>query len=371
MIRLPNLSVITSYFKQMQELANKIKAWGKELGFQQVGITDVDLSRYHTDFYTWLAEKFHGEMGYMERNTELRAYPEKLVAGAIRIISVRMDYLPPSFDALHVLNNKNLAYVSRYALGRDYHRLIRKRLQQLADRVKAEVNETSYRVFCDSAPVLEKPIAEKAGLGWIGKNTLLLNSKAGSWFFLGEIFTNLPLPLDEPLAKKSHCGSCTACIDICPTKAIVAPYQLDARRCISYLTIELRGSIPVEFRKMMGNRIYGCDDCQLCCPWNKFAKLSVERDFYPRHALDACTLVELFMWSEAEFLKKTEGSAIRRIGHALWLRNIAVALGNARTPLDKNQDRLIIAALKARLDHPSDLVREHVVWALTQVGMVD
>jgi len=342
----------------MQELAKKIKNWGTSLGFQQVGITDVDLSSYHADFHAWLSQQFHGEMHYMGRHIEKRLQPAELVPGTVRIISVRMDYLPPAFSALTILNDANKAYISRYALGRDYHRLMRKRLQTLAEKIEGEVRETRYRAFCDSAPVLEKPLAQKAGLGWIGKNTLLLNSKAGSYFFLGEIFTNLPLPIDAPLAKKSHCGSCTACIDICPTNAIVAPYQLDARRCISYLTIELRGSIPVEFRKQMGNRIYGCDDCQLCCPWNKFAKLTGEMDFYPRHQLDACTLIELFAWSEIDFLKKTEGSAIRRIGYECWLRNIAVALGNAPT------DQAVIDALSAKRDHPSLLVREHVEWAL-------
>ena len=350
-------SFITPSFKQMQELAKQIKTWGISLGFQQVGITDVDLSSYHGDFQEWLAKQFHGEMEYMSRHGDKRTHPDQLVPGTTRIISVRMDYLPPAFDALRTLKNNNKAYISRYALGRDYHRLIRKRLKALAEKIESAVPNTEYRVFCDSAPVLEKPIAEKAGLGWIGKNTLLLNSKAGSWFFLGEIFTNIPLPIDEPLGKK-HCGSCTACIDVCPTNAIVAPYQLDARRCISYLTIELRTSIPIEFRKAMGNRIYGCDDCQLFCPWNKFAKLTGEADFHPRHTLDACDLVELFAWTEDEFFKKTEGSPIRRIGYECWLRNLAVALGNA-----KSTDE-VISALKARADHPSAMVREHVMWAL-------
>lgn len=339
--------------------ANTIKEWGLKLGFQQVGITDADLSQYEPRVQTWLAKGLHGTMDYMEKHGVKRTRPAELVPNTIRIISVRMDYLPPNTAIFAMLNNPEKAYISRYALGRDYHRLMRHRLAQLAEKITDVFAESGYRVFCDSAPVLEKPIAEKAGLGWIGKHTNLINSKAGSWFFLGEIFTDAPLIMDEPITK-SHCGSCTACIDVCPTQAIIGPYQLDARRCIAYLTIELRGSIPVELRPLIGNRIYGCDDCQLVCPWNKFAKYTQEKDFHPRHNLAFATLLELFAWTEEEFLKKTEGSAIRRIGYECWLRNIAVALGNAPT------HESIVSALQKRLHHSSDLVREHVVWALEQ-----
>jgi len=341
----------------MQQLANNIKQWGLELGFQQIGITDTDLSRYEQRFLDWLAAGFHGKMDYMEKHGVKRSRPQELVPGTIRIISARMDYLPPDVSSLTVLEDPNKGYISRYALGRDYHRLMRKRLDSLAQKISAEVNEFGYRVFSDSAPVLEKSIAEKAGLGWIGKHTNLINSKAGSWFFLGEIYTNIPLPIDTP-QEKTHCGSCTACIEVCPTQAIIGPYQLDARRCISYLTIELREAIPVELRPMLGNRIYGCDDCQLFCPWNKFAQHTKEKDFHPRHRLTAPELITLFAWDENEFLRKTEGSAIRRIGHECWLRNIAVALGNA--PFDEK----ILNALQSRAQHTSALVREHVEWAL-------
>lgn len=339
-------------------LAEQIKQWGRELGFQQIGITDTDLSCYEPRFLEWLNKNFHGEMNYMSAHGTKRYRPAELVPGTLRIISARIDYLPPNANIVETLQNKNKAYVSRYALGRDYHKLIRKRLQKLAEKITAVVDSFGYRVFADSAPLLEKPLAEKAGLGWIGKNTNLINSKAGSWFFLGEIFTDLPLPVDSPL--KNHCGTCSACIQICPTQAIVAPYKLDARRCISYLTIELRGSIPVEFRKMIGNRIYGCDDCQLVCPWNRFAKPTDEKEFHPRHALDRADLISLFLWTEEEFFKKTEGSAIRRIGYISWLRNIAVALGNAPFHPD------IIQALQKRLEYQSEIVREHVEWALRQ-----
>lgn len=340
-------------------LREDIKQWGKKLGFQQVGITDTDLSKYEQRFLDWLAHGFHGEMDYMARHGTKRSRPADLLPGTLRIISVRMDYLPPDTSIAEVLQNPNKGYVSRYALGRDYHKLMRKRLDQLAQQIAAEVGSFGYRAFCDSAPVLEKSIAEKAGLGWIGKHTNIINSKAGSWFFLGEIYTDLPLPIDPP-QEKSHCGSCTACITICPTQAIVAPYQVDARRCISYLTIELRGSIPLELRPLLGNRIYGCDDCQIVCPWNKFAKHTQENEFHPRRNLHTPELLDLFAWSEAEFLRYTEGSAIRRIGHECWLRNIAVALGNA--PYDERIEQ----ALTAKLNHPSALVREHVEWALNQ-----
>lgn len=338
-------------------IINKIKQWGMELGFQQIGITDTNLSQYESTFRLWLEKKFQGTMEYMAKQADLRLHPAKLHTGTIRILSARMDYLPPNTDIFSTLNHPHKAYVSRYALGRDYHKLIRKRLSLLARKLEAEVNDHRYRAFCDSAPVLEKPLAEKAGLGWIGKHTNLIHPKAGSWFFLGEIYTNIPLPIDEP-QQKSHCGSCTACIDVCPTKAIIAPYQLDARRCISYLTIELRDTIPLEFRPLIGNRIYGCDDCQLVCPWNKFAKTTGEKDFYPRHELHASTLLQLFAWTEKEFLEKTAGSAIRRIGYACWLRNIAIALGNAP------KDTSILAALYAKLPTVNSMVGEHITWAI-------
>jgi len=339
-----------------QQLALEIKHWGRELGFQQIGITDVDLTHYEERFLQWLQQQFHGEMHYMTEHGRKRYHPEDLVPGTIRIISARMDYLPPDTNMLKTLQNPTLAYVSRYALGADYHKLIRKRLALLAKKISAKTMQQGYRAFADSAPVLEKPLAEKAGLGWIGKNTNLIHRQAGSWFFLGEIFTNLPLPIDAPV--KNHCGTCNACIDVCPTDAILGPYQLDARRCISYLTIELQGAIPVELRPLIGNRIYGCDDCQLVCPWNRFANFTAEKNFHPRHALDTASLLSLFAWDEATFLKNTEGSAIRRIGHERWLRNIAVALGNA--PFDE----AIIHALRLRLPDASLLVKEHIVWAL-------
>lgn len=343
----------------MQELSKRIKQWGKELGFQQIGITDIDLSRYEEQFLNWLRKGFHGSMHYMAKHGGKRYRPPELLPETIRIISARFDYLPPNTAFQTVLNRPEKAYIARYALGRDYHKLIRKRLQCLADKIKSSIPDHRYRVFCDSAPVLEKAIAEKAGLGWIGKHTNLIHPKAGSWFFLGEIYTNLPLPLDESF-KKSHCGSCTACIDICPTKAIVGPYQLDARRCISYLTIESREAIPLHLRSQIGNRIFGCDDCQIICPWNKFAKFTKEKDFHPRHQLDAIDLITLFEWSAETFLKKTEGSAIRRIGYEAWLRNIAVGLGNAPA------NPLMINALKKKLPVASALVQEHILWALDQ-----
>lgn len=341
----------------MNQLAEQIREWGHSLGFQQIGITGLELGDAESRLQTWLTQQFHGTMEYMQKHGSKRTHPEELVPGTLRIISARMDYLPPDTSILETLNDRERAYISRYALGRDYHKLIRKRLDLLAQKIQQHIGNIGYRVFSDSAPIMEKPLAQNAGLGWIGKHTNLINSKAGSWFFLGEIFTDLPLPVDEPVTK-SHCGSCTACMQVCPTNAIVAPYQLDARRCISYLTIELRGSIPVELRPMMGNRIYGCDDCQLFCPWNKFAKHTQEKEFHPRHHLDSASLLELFAWSETAFLRRTEGSAIRRIGYECWLRNIAVALGNAP------HDEKIMAALQKRLAHSSTLVREHIEWAL-------
>lgn len=342
------------------KLALRIKQIGLDLGFDQIGITDTDVQAADQQLQAWLANKYHGSMAYLNENQNLRANPEQLLPGTITILSARMNYLPQDPRIIETLNDPNLAYISRYALGRDYHRLVRNRLKKLAQKILAEVVDIdlTYRPFADSAPVFEKPLAVKSGLGWMGKNTLVLNRDAGSWFFLGELFTNLPLPIDQPIAD--HCGSCTACLDICPTQAIIAPYQLDARRCISYLTIENKGPIPENLRSLIGNRIFGCDDCQLICPWNKFARATREGDFQPRHGLDNRKLVELFNWSEAEFLQKTEGSALRRASYHGWLRNIAVALGNAPTSNE------IIQALIDKQNHPSELVREHVVWALAR-----
>ncbi len=343
-----------------KNLADDIKGWGQDLGFQQVGITKPALAQDEAYLLDWLARGYQGEMTYMQRHGVKRSRPSRLVAGTIRVISVRLDYLPPSSrQPLKVLNNNRLAYISRYAVGRDYHKLMRQRLQKLADKIEQAVGSFGYRCFVDSAPVLEKALARDAGLGWIGKHSNLINPKAGSWFFLGEIYTDLPLAIDPPFTQ-THCGSCEACIDICPTQAIVAPNRVDARRCISYLTIELRDAIPVAYRKLIGNRVYGCDDCQLICPWNKFAKHTEEDDFRVRHGLDAPTLVDLFAWTKARFLRNTAGSAIRRIGYECWLRNIAVGLGNAPSTTET------INALAARKDHPSALVREHVSWALAQ-----
>jgi epoxyqueuosine reductase len=296
-------------------------------------------------------------MEYMARHGTRRSRPANLHPGTLRVISARLDYDPPGArDGWEVIKDPELGFISRYALGRDYHKLMRARLQKLADRMAGEIGPFGYRAFSDSAPVLEKALARNAGLGWIGKHTNLINRRAGSWFFLGELYTDLPLPADK--AESDHCGTCVRCIEVCPTRAIVGPQQLDARRCISYLTIELRGSIPLELRPLIGNRIYGCDDCQLACPWNKFARKSVEPDFAVRHGLDGAALVDLFGWNEADFLARTEGSAIRRIGHEQWLRNIAVAMGNAP------RNTAIIEALQSRAEHPSALVREHVAWAL-------
>jgi epoxyqueuosine reductase len=340
-------------------LAAQVKAWGRELGFQKIGITGVELPEDERRLFDWLAAGRQGEMHYMQRHGTRRARPAELVPGTLRVIAARMDYWPQATGAERVLADPGLAYVSRYALGRDYHKVLRGRLAHLAEQLAAAAGSAGYRAFTDSAPVLEKALARNAGLGWIGKHTNLLDRHDGSWFFLGEIFTDLPLPVDEPVT--AHCGSCTACLDICPTRAIVAPYELDARRCISYLTIELDGPIPEEFRAAMGNRIYGCDDCQLVCPWNRYARVTTEPGFYPRHGLDAPRLVELMAWTEAEFLERTVGSAIRRIGHVRWLRNVAIALGNA-TPGPE-----VVAALEARRAHPSEVVRESVGWALARL----
>jgi len=340
-------------------LAGQIKQWGRELGFAAVGIADGELSAAEAGLLAWLDQGFHGEMDYMAAHGLKRSRPAELVPGTVRVISARLDYYPPaSADPHAVLNDADVAYVSRYALGRDYHKVLRNRLQTLAEKIGVAVGPHHFRVFTDSAPVLEVELAAKSGLGWRGKHTLLLNRQHGSWFFLGEIYTDLPLPVDAPEA--GHCGTCQACIDICPTQAIVAPYTLDARRCISYLTIELKGSIPLELRPLLGNRIYGCDDCQLVCPWNRFAQTAALADFEVRNGFDSAQLVELFAWSETDFNDRLAGSPIRRIGHERWLRNIAVALGNA-PPSPANK-----AALGSRQDHPSELVREHVAWALAR-----
>lgn len=343
----------------LNALAQSIKDWGRELGFQQVGIADVELSEHEAHLKRWLAAGYQGEMDYMAAHGDKRSRPAELVPGTLRVVSLRMDYLPGDTQMAQRLKEPEQAYVSRYALGRDYHKLIRKRLQQLAERIQQQIGTFGYRAFVDSAPVLEKAIAEKAGLGWIGKNTLVLNRKAGSYFFLGELFVDLPLPVDAPHASE-HCGRCSACMDICPTAAFAGPYQLDARRCISYLTIELKGSIPVELRAPIGNRVFGCDDCQIVCPWNRFARPTEQGDFQPRHGLDNSALAELFLWTEPEFLARTEGSPLRRAGYERWLRNLAVGLGNAPSTIP------VLEALNARRDHSSELVREHVEWALQQ-----
>ena len=346
---------------ELGRLATEIKQLGESVGFQKVGISGVELGEDERRLQHWLAEERHGTMRYMQQHGQKRTRPEALVPGTVRVICARMDYWSDqAADARTVLGEKRLGYVARYALGRDYHKVLRSRLRQLARAIETRIGTFGYRVFVDSAPVLEKALARNAGLGWIGKHTNLLDREAGSWFLLGELFTDLPLPVDRPVTE--HCGSCRACLDVCPTQAIVAPYQLDARRCISYLTIELRGSIPEELRTAIGNRVFGCDDCQLFCPWNKFAKPATTGEFAPRHKLDSSALVELFAWSEAQWSTRTQGSAIRRAGYAGWLRNIAVALGNAPT------EPHVIEALRTRLDDPSALVREHVRWALGQHG---
>lgn len=338
---------------------DEIRNWGAELGFAKIGVANIDLSVDEAYFRDWLAAGFNGEMEYMSRHGTKRSRPAELLPGTVSCLSVRMDYWPAeAADAASTLSDPSLAYVSRYALGRDYHKLMRSRLQKLCDRIAQTIGPFGYRAFTDSAPVLEKPLARNAGLGWIGKHTNLIDSEAGSYFFLGEIYVDFELAADD--VSSAHCGSCSACLPACPTGAIVAPYRLDARRCISYLTIELKGSIPLEFRRAIGNRVYGCDDCQLVCPWNKFARPTRERDFAVRHGMDNTKLVSLFAWSEAEFVENTRGSAIARIGYERWLRNLAVALGNAPTSDE------IVAALRARSESESPIVREHVGWALTE-----
>lgn len=346
------------------QLAINIKLWGRELGFQQVGITDIDLSREEPRLQEWLQKNYHGTMEWLSAHGNKRSRPAELIPNTIRAISVRMDYLPGDTQQIKMLKDPTKAYISRYTLGRDYHKLIRKRLSVLAEKIDAALPNNfplkgQHRAFVDSAPVMERPLAEKAGLGWTGKHTLIINSKAGSWFFLGEIFSFLPLPVDHP-KEQNQCGECTACLKVCPTDAFPKPYVLDARRCISYLTIENTGAIPEEFREPIGNRIFGCDDCQAICPWNKYANLTQEKDFNPRHSLDQVDLIDLFQWSEEEFLQKTEGSAIRRAGYEGWLRNIAIGLGNAPS------DEKIIQALETKRNDCSDMVNEHIDWALIQ-----
>jgi epoxyqueuosine reductase len=345
--------------ESLYQLAEQIKQWGRELGFQQVGITDTDLAAHEAHLNRWLDKGYHGEMGFMAKHGTKRTRPDELEPGTRRVISVRMDYLPAEVESAKVLGQPSRAYVSRYALGRDYHKLMRKRLAQLAKHIEQAVGKFGFRAFVDSAPVMERALAQKAGLGWFGKNAMLLNPKAGSLFFLGELYTDLPLPVDAPF-EQEHCGSCSACRTACPTGAIVDDKVVDSRKCISYLTIELHGAIPVEFRRAMGNRVYGCDDCQLVCPFTRFTKITQEEDFSPRHDLDRASLIALFSWGEEEFLNKTAGSPIRRIGYERWLRNLAVGLGNAPWSDD------VEAALWARRAYPSALVREHVAWALDE-----
>ncbi|MCH2191294.1 MAG: tRNA epoxyqueuosine(34) reductase QueG [Gammaproteobacteria bacterium] len=344
-----------------QALVDKIKTWARELGFDAAGITDVDLTDHEKHLDTWIKKGMHGQMDYMHKHGTKRTRPNELVEGTVRVISVRMDYSQENIkQAEKILKDSEIAYISRYALGRDYHKVIRTKLKHLAKRIEAEIGPFGYRVFTDSAPVLEKALAEKSGLGWIGKHSNLLNSKTGSWFFLGEIYVDIDLPIDSPASN--HCGTCRNCIDLCPTQAIVGPYQVDARKCISYLTIELRESIPEKYRKQIGNRIYGCDDCQLVCPWNKFAQATNEKDFTPRAQLTDKKLVDLLDWSEMDFLKHTEGSAIRRIGYQAWVRNIAIGLGNAKS------SNTVISAIKRKLleDNLSEMAIEHLNWAIDQ-----
>jgi epoxyqueuosine reductase len=355
-------------------LARTIKTWGAELGFADVRIADVDLAHAEAGLQAWLDAGCHGEMDYMASHGMKRARPDELVPGTVRAIVARMDYLPLTRgedwrgeETARQLE-PGAAVVSVYARGRDYHKVLRNRLQALAERVKAAVGELGYRVFTDSAPVMELPLAEKAGLGWRGKHTLLLSRAAGSTFFIGEILVDLPLPVDPPTG--AHCGQCQACIEVCPTQAILGPGRLDARRCISYLTIELKGAIPEDLRPLIGNRIYGCDDCQLACPWNKFAQRASLPDFDERNGLGAASLVDLFGWEEEEFNRRMEGSPIRRIGHERWLRNLAVGLGNAAAGDTGKGDAAIVAALRVRAAHPSALVREHVAWALARHGVL-
>ena len=355
-----SLSTSASHSNTPETLRANIEQWSRELGFQQCGISDLDLEKEGAQLRTWLNKKFNGSMAWMSDHGEMRWHPEKLLPGTISVISVRLDYLPPNTRIVAQLKDGDKAYLSRYALGRDYHKLIRKRLSLLAGKIAQNVQcSVIQRPFVDSAPVMEKPLAAKAGLGWVGKNTLLLNRDAGSWFFLGELFTSVALPAHQDPVK-NECGNCRACLKICPTQAFPEPYVLDASRCISYLTIEHKDSIPLEFRKAIGNRVFGCDDCQIVCPWNRFAQASKEADFKPRHGLADSELATLFEWSEDQFLERTAGSPIRRIGYQRWLRNLAIGLGNAPT------SRTVLNALHSRENHSSALVSEHVAWALNE-----
>jgi epoxyqueuosine reductase len=361
MIRTMQKNISNYLLTDLVSLANDIKIWSRELGFQETGVSDAKAEKSHVErgLLEWLNEGYHGNMDYMAKHGIKRSHPDKLIPGTLRVISVRMNYSPPKTrNSWQVMKDSEKAFISRYALGRDYHKVLRGRLQKLADKITAQIGHCNYRVFSDSAPVMEVEWAQRSGLGWRGKHTLLLSREAGSMFFLGEIYTDLPLPVDNPI--DNHCGTCTKCIDICPTKAIIGPYRLDARRCISYLTIENKGSIPESLRPLIGNRVYGCDDCQLICPWNKYAVVTGESDFSVRNGLDNASLVELFSWSKEDFDTRLAGSPIRRIGHEQWLRNLAVGLGNASS--SKN----ISDALKARYNDDSLLVREHVQWALRQ-----
>ncbi len=364
----PNVTKAQRPFSQQAliKLASDIKQWGRDLGFDQVGISDIELSEHEQHLDDWVDKGMHGDMDYMHKHGRKRSRPDQLVEGTQRVISVRMDYAPADIDDAELkLEQSDLGYISRYALGRDYHKVLRARLKKLAQRINREIGDFGYRVFTDSAPVLEKAIAEKAGIGWIGKHTNLIDSKTGSWFFLGELYVDLELPTDQ--VATNHCGSCQKCIDICPTQAIVGPYQVDARLCISYLTIELKEAIPENLRSKMGNRIYGCDDCQFVCPWNKFAETTKEPDFTPREELTDRKLLELFNWTELEFLKNTEGTAIRRIGYQAWLRNISVALGNALADQSLAEQHSIIREnLSSRRSSLSAMVQEHIDWALSQ-----
>ncbi len=356
------MSVINSI--DLNQLTDNIKTWGKSLGFQQVGVSDVDLSQHEQALRNWLENGYQGNMSFLERNIDKRLSPSELVPGTLRIISVRMDYLPPDASFASNLKSSSTAYISRYALGRDYHKVIRKKLQKLAEQIQEYTQDLSFRPFVDSAPVLEHAVAEKAGIGWTGKHSLTINKEAGSYFFLGELFINLPLPVDQ--AVEENCGKCTACISICPTQAIIEPYVVDARKCISYLTIENDDAIPVTYRKAIGNRIYGCDDCQLVCPWNKYAEVTEEKDFFARQHMHNRSLLDLFKWTEGEFLKHTEGSAVRRIGYRKWKRNIAVGLGN-QIVQTREQAEDVKNVLQNALDFPDEMVREHIAWALAEI----
>lgn len=346
-----------------EQLAADIKTWALELGFADLGICDTDLSRHEAKFMQWLDNGYHGEMDYMARHGLMRARPHELLPGTLRVISVRLDYLPPEALIVSTMRDSHNGYISRYATGRDYHKMMRNRLKKLQQKIESKVEGLVARPFVDSAPIMERQLAEKAGVGWVGKNSLILNEQAGSFFFLGELLVNIPLPVSEPV--KEQCDKCVACITICPTQAIVEPYVVDGSRCISYLTIEKFGAIPEHFREAIGNRIYGCDDCQLICPWNKMATVSAENDFIPRDELHTPKLLDLFAWSEDEFLRRLEGSPIRRIGHERWLRNIAIALGNA------DFDEQIVSALTGRLPLVSEMVGEHIEWALMQQAKKD